>query len=180
METTATRHQKRWEEIVRDPALQDLPYKAETNERGQIILSPHSTRHARQQARILRLLNRILSGDHLEAGEAYPEYPVATPEGVKQPDAVWVSREREERMRATGEPPTLAPEICVEILSASNTDAEMVEKRRVYREAGADEVWLVSEDGDIRFYADDELDRSRLAPECPPRVGDGLLGTQNP
>jgi len=46
----------------------------------------------------------------------------------------------------------------------------MAEKRRIYREAGAEEVWLVSEDGDIQFFADDELDRSRLAPEVPPRV----------
>jgi len=165
METTATRHQKRWDEIVRDPALRDLPYKVETNERGQIILSPHQNRHSKQQKAVLDLLDELLA-----EGETYPEYALATSHGVKAPDVVWMSPEREEAMDATGDPSTLAPEICVEILSASNTEAEMAEKRRIYREAGAEEVWLVSEDGDIRFFADDELDRSRLAPEVPPRV----------
>jgi len=165
METTATRHQKRWDEIVRDPALRDLPYKVETNERGQIILSPHQNRHSKQQKAVLNLLDELLA-----EGETYPEYALATSHGVKAPDVVWMSPEREEAMDATGDPSTLAPEICVEILSASNTEAEMAEKRRIYREAGAEEVWLVSEDGDIQFFADDELDRSRLAPEVPPRV----------
>ena len=38
--------QERWNEIVRDPALRDLPYKVETNARGQLLVSPHSNRHS--------------------------------------------------------------------------------------------------------------------------------------
>jgi len=43
-------------------------------------------------------------------------------------------------MRETGDPPTLAPETGVKVLSEVNTETEMPEKRRLYREAGADEV----------------------------------------
>ena len=55
-------------------------------------------------------------------------------------------------MEATGDPSTLAPEICVEVMSPTNTEEEMQEKRRLYREIGAEEVWVVGEKGRIRFY----------------------------
>lgn len=32
--TKAREHQAHWEEVVRDPALRDLPYNVETNARG--------------------------------------------------------------------------------------------------------------------------------------------------
>jgi Uma2 family endonuclease len=70
----------------------------------------------------------------------------------------------------TGDPSTLAPEICVEVLSEVNTDAEMQEKRQLYREAGTGEVWLVADDGSVRFFADERLDRSTVAPDFPERV----------
>jgi Uma2 family endonuclease len=73
-------------------------------------------------------------------------------------------------MDATGDPATLAPEICVEIMSKSNTAAEMDEKRRLYRDIGADEVWIVETDGRIRFYGEEELDASKVAPGCPNEV----------
>jgi Uma2 family endonuclease len=73
-------------------------------------------------------------------------------------------------MMNTGDPSTLAPEICVEVLSEGNTDAEMQEKRKLYREAGAGEVWLVAEDGSVRFFADERLDRSTIAPAFPERL----------
>ncbi|MBV9189663.1 MAG: Uma2 family endonuclease, partial [Betaproteobacteria bacterium] len=45
-----------------------------------------------------------------------------------------------------------APEICAEIISPSNTRAEIEEKKAAYLAAGAREVWLVSEDGTIRYF----------------------------
>jgi Uma2 family endonuclease len=159
------RHQTRWREVLRDPALRDLPYKVETNERGQIVLSPRSARHADLQEAVQNLLRR-----HAPAGRQPPEYPIATPGGVKQVDVIWASADRLAEMRETGDPPTLAPEICVEVLSEGNTEAEMQEKRQLYFEAGADEVWLVAEDGSVRFFADERLDRSTIAPDFPERV----------
>jgi Uma2 family endonuclease len=167
MPTTLTRQQKRWHEIVNTPALRDLPYKVETDTRGKIILSPHKARHSRQQRAVQKLFDRYLSG-----GETYPEYPIATTAGVKQADVVWVSPDREEEMNRTGDPPTIAPEICVEVMSSTNTEDEMLAKAELYVEAGAEEVWVVSEDGRIRFFDTDgtELNASAFAAGCPDRL----------
>jgi Uma2 family endonuclease len=45
-----------------------------------------------------------------------------------------------------------APEICVEIVSPSNSDEEIREKTRAYLAAGATEVWIVAEEGTIRYF----------------------------
>jgi Uma2 family endonuclease len=81
-----------------------------------------------------------------------------------------MSPERKREMEATGDPSTLAPEICVEVMSDSNTAAEMDEKRALYREIGAEEVWVVDEDGHIRFFTDEEQAQSAIAPECPNQI----------
>jgi Uma2 family endonuclease len=73
-------------------------------------------------------------------------------------------------MEATGDPTTLAPEICIDVLRESNTAEEMDEKRALYREAGAQEIWLVELDGRIRFFGDDEQEQSQLAPDMPNRL----------
>ena len=162
MPTTTTQAQARWHEIVDDPALQDLPYKVETNRRGQLILSSHSNHHSLQQRSVQQLLDR-----YAPEGIVAPEFALATDRGVKVPDVVWMSATRWEAMRQTGDPSTLAPEICVEVLSASNTVDELAEKRALYRDAGADEVWLVEPDGRIRFFRANVTDRSKIAPDCP-------------
>jgi Uma2 family endonuclease len=155
-------HQEHWDEVVRDPALRDLPYRVETNHRGQLILSPHTAHHSRQQKAIQKLLDRLLPD-----GEAFSEYPIATAEGVKQADVIWASAERQAEMEETGDPPTLAPEICVEVLSEANTEDEMQEKRHLYRDAGADEVWVVNQEGHVRFFGEEERKHSARAPDFP-------------
>lgn len=160
---TAEDHQARWQRIVEDPTLEDLPYAVETNSRGQIVLSPHTTHHARQQKAVQKRLDKALEG-----GEAFSEWPVATAGGTKQVDVIWTSDGRLEEMESTGEPPTLAPEICVEAMSETNTAEEMEEKRALYLAAGAEEVWFVSEDGEIRFFDEDgDLDGSNIAEGFP-------------
>lgn len=81
-----------------------------------------------------------------------------------------MSQERRDEMRATGDPSTLAPELCVEIMSETNTEEEMQEKRALYLDIGAQEVWIVGEGGTIRFFDEDEIERSAIAPECPRAV----------
>lgn len=158
-------HQERWNEIVRDPTLRDLPYKVETNERGQIVLSPHPNRHSDLQEAISDVLR-----EHAPEGRQPQEYALATPKGTKVPDVVWISPKRKKEMEATGDPSTLAPEICVEVMSPTNTEAEMREKRQLYREIGAEEVWVVDEEGRIRFYEEEEIDQSAIAPSCPNHI----------
>jgi hypothetical protein len=46
----------------------------------------------------------------------------------------------------------------------------MDEKRALYRKASAEEVWIVEEDGNVRFFADAELERSELAPDFPQSI----------
>ena len=161
----ARAHQARWDAITADPALKDLPYKVETNTRGQIVLSPHKNRHSDLQTALFQLLQQ-----HAPDGHISVEYALATPRGVKAPDVVWMSAERRDEMRATGDPSTLAPELCVEVVSESNTEEEMQAKRALYRKIGAEEVWIVGEEGEIRFFCEEEKERSDIAPGCPRSV----------
>ncbi len=46
-----------------------------------------------------------------------------------------------------------APEICVEIISSSNSKGEMEEKVELYLAKGMQEVWIVHEKGDTKFYS---------------------------
>jgi len=168
MPSTTTRReeqQERWNQIVRDPHLSKLPYKVETNARGQIVLSPHKNRHTFRQKAVQKKLDELLSG-----GEAFQELAIATSGGTKQADVVWTSDDRLTEMKETGDPTTLAPEICVEILSDSNDWEEMHAKRALYREAGAEEVWVVDADGTVRVFDEDERDRSDIAPAFPDRL----------
>jgi Uma2 family endonuclease len=45
-----------------------------------------------------------------------------------------------------------APEICIEVLSPSNTREEMPEIKHLYFQAGAQEVWFCGRTGEINFY----------------------------
>ena len=67
---------------------------------------------------------------------------------------------------------TRAPEICIEILSPSNTPAEINEKRALYFDAGAAEVWICNLDGSMSFLLgpDHQAPTSALCPEFPDRI----------
>lgn len=63
---------------------------------------------------------------------------------VRIPDVAYVSRERLPGGRVPPDAiPHLVPDLAVEVLSKSNTPAEMTRKRREYFEAGVRLVWLV-------------------------------------
>jgi Uma2 family endonuclease len=79
-------------------------------------------------------------------GTTLPEFPVETEIGMRVPDVVWVSPELMERHRSEREF-RIAPDLCVEVLSPTNTRIEMAEKAAAYLAAGAKEVWVVDEDG---------------------------------
>jgi Uma2 family endonuclease len=74
-------------------------------------------------------------------------------------------------MAETGDPTTLAPEVCVEITSSSNTAGEIQEKRALYLETGAEEVWVIDEEEHIRVYdLEGERERSAIAASVPGRL----------
>src|SRR5438132_13758080 len=66
-----------------------------------------------------------------------------------------------------------APELCVEILSPSNTKAEIEEKTALYFDAGAREVWICSPSGTMQFLSLGRarpLKGSQLCPKFPKRI----------
>ena len=156
-----------WGRVLSDPCLKDLPFKVETNQYGQIVLSPHKPRHSFLQTKISDLLR-----DHLqEDGYRAVEFAVETPKGVKVPDVAWLSSERHAQIPEDAEASPVMPEICVEVLSAGNTEAEMDEKRKLYFEGGAEEVWTVAEDGTVTFHdSSGVLPASKRATSFPDRV----------
>ncbi len=130
-----------------------------------------------EQAAIAVALSQQLLG-----GEALVECSIATTEGVRVPDVAWASAAFLARHGDTT-PFPVAPEFCVEGRSPSNTDEEMALKTRLYLEAGAVEVWIVSELGAWQvFNARGELpgsgnavqlgmDAAESNPCAPPRPG---------
>jgi len=135
----------RWEELAHDPSFENLPYKIELNSWGKVEMSPASVRHARLQAAVT-----IALSEGLKDGVTLSECPVLTRIGVRVPDVAWASAAF---MQAHGHGSLLprAPEICVEVISPSNVEAEITEKIGAYLAAGATEVWIVAETGTVRF-----------------------------
>jgi Uma2 family endonuclease len=155
-----------WQKICEDPALRDLPYKIETNRFGQIIMTPHRIAHSLYQGQIEQWLRQLLP-----QGVVLPECAIATRDGVKTADVAWMSRERYTKVKEDYAA-SIAPEICVEVISPSNTLGEIDEKLTLYFAAGAQEVW-VCRDGAMSFYCSGNSERqeaSALAPRFPLRV----------
>jgi Uma2 family endonuclease len=157
-----------WSRAVDDPQFHDLPYKIESNAQGQLVLTAKKFYHSDFQGRVMDLLSE--RGPSAE-GRSIPECAVQTSEGVKLPDVVWISAERAAQVPEGTETLSTIPEICVEVLSRSNTEAEMEGKRPLFFEGGAEEVWIVDAEGGVRFYdADGQIEQSTLAPDFPEQV----------
>jgi Uma2 family endonuclease len=167
LQPRVTEHLARWEELGRDPYLADTPFKIETDRYGRILMSPPPfSNHIRYVAIIIKRLNALISG-----GIAYGDTPLVTSDGVKVMDAAWISDAHDQELAAHSVPAlTRAPLICVEVLSPSNTQAEMDEKRALYLEAGAQEVWLCGQDGSMSFYTPELSPQSKLCPSFPTRI----------
>ena len=154
-----------WKDVIAHPALQDLPFKIELNERGQIVMSPASNKHGRLQAQIIRLLEELLG-----RGESFAECSIDTPRGVKVADVAWAS-DGFIAEHGYETPYRRAPEICVEIQSPSNSEEEMQEKITLYLAKGAQEVWICNLEGNGRYFGyEGHLDRSALAPSFPTTI----------
>ena len=136
----------RWAQLTNDPSLNDLPYKIEINAEGTIEMSPASNRHGMKQAEIARAL-----GNALPHGTVITECSVLSDIGVRVPDVAWASTEFMAREGANT-PFSRAPEICVEVRSASNSAREIADKVRAYLAAGAVEVWVAEEEGAVTIH----------------------------
>lgn len=162
-------NRRRWEELCDDPELAKIPGRIETNAHGTILMSPPAGGpHSHSTYRIQSKLRDLLGG------LALPECPISTINGVRAADVGWYSESRFAQVEGdlVFE---LAPEICVEVLSPKNTTSEMREKRKLYFEAGAHEVWLCEPAGDLRFFTNPAAPettspRSLLCPDFPATI----------
>jgi Uma2 family endonuclease len=144
-----------WQAVIDNPLLQNLPFKIELNKWGKILMSPASNNHGRLQ---------YVLGSRLERGKAggtiIMECSVRTADGVKVADVAWAS-DAFIAEHGFQTPYSVAPEICVEITSPSNSRAEMEEKVQLYLAKGAKEVWVCDDRGQVRYYSHSgQLERS--------------------
>lgn len=149
-----------WDEILNNPLLRDLPFKIETNKFGQILMSPASNRHGIIQSEVGRkIYNRK------KQGTTITECSIQTSDGVKVADVAWAS---DEFTAEYGEvtPYPKAPEICVEVVSPSNTKEEIEHKVELYLAKGALEVWVVNSDKEITYYTPaGQIKKSKIVPK---------------
>ena len=154
-----------WDDVIADRSLRDLPYKIELDRHHKIIMSPAAYWHSDYQTEIATQLLK-----HMTGGRAPVECAIQTSEGVRVADVAWISKERRApHKRATVLP--IAPEICVEILSPSNSREEMLKKMTLYYAKGAQEVWLCDEEGRMEVFtalsAPQPVPASALCPGFP-------------
>lgn len=162
-------NRRRWREICADQILGAHDCRVETDRFGQVIVMsvPPSFEHGGFQSGLVFEFRK-----HLHTGEVVTECPISTSEGVKAADVIRISAARKKRALRQGLL-EMAPEICMEVLSPSNTREEMSEKKRLYFEAGAKEVWFCDLTGRMHFYrhtAPEKPAASALCPAFPRRV----------
>lgn len=123
--------------MLNDRVLANIQGKVELDLWGRIIvMSPVSPEHGGAAARLSHLLLLQLGG------RTVVEVGVLTPEGVLAPDVAWCS-EAFWTVRREEAPLQVAPELCIEVASPSNTIDELRRKVRAYLQAGAHEGWIV-------------------------------------
>ena len=126
----------RYRDLCSDPTYNRVPGKIEIDVWGRLVMTPPSFYHGRLQGRVIQALGA------LAGGEVMAETAIATAAGVFVADVTWAS---DSFVQAHINQVALekAPEICVEVVSPSNSRKEIDEKTAAYLAAGAQEVWLV-------------------------------------
>ena len=135
-----------WADVINNPLLKNLPFKIELNKWGKILMSPASNLHGRIQG---YLTAKVLG--KLNSGEVITECSIDTSGGVKVADIAWLSDEFIAEFKYSTPYPK-APEICVEIVSPSNSKIEIQDKVDLYLAEGAVEVWIVYDLKNIEYY----------------------------
>lgn len=149
-----------WAEVIGHPLLQDLPFKIELDRFGKLLMSPASNNHGRLQGRIAGAL-----WHKQPEGEVIAECSIQTTEGVKVADVAWASAAFIAEFGYTTPYPK-APELCVEIVSPSNSKQEIEHKVNLYLAKGAQEVWVVYEDQRMDIFTHiGQIAASRFDPD---------------
>ena len=77
-----------WHEVIEHPSLKNLPFKVETNEWGEIVMTPATVRHGLYQIRMA-----LIFGELGEGSRIFCECGIRTSKGVKVADIAWGSAE---------------------------------------------------------------------------------------
>lgn len=161
-------NERRWADLLADRELARFEGRVETDRYGHIVMTPPpAARHGMFQSEIVHLLRT-----RIRHGRVLSECPISTADGVKAADVAWASAER---VRALGDRVCFpqAPDVCVEVLSPGNTDAEMQEKTALYFDAGAREVWICAQSGSMTFFrtgAATPMSMSQIFPDFPAHI----------
>ena len=140
-------------------------FKIELNQQGQILMTPVKVYHSLFQGKITGLLYA-----NLQNGDVLVECAIATDRGTKVADIAWASSETLKVIRDETEC-SVAPEICIEVMSPANTEKEMSEKKELYFSCGAEEVWICNEKGMLDFFTPNgKVTKSLLTPGFPQRL----------
>ena len=154
-----------WQEVCENQNLKNLPFKIELNSQGKVLMTPVKVNHSILQGKIIGNMYKFLTG-----GEALAECAIRTELGTKVADVAWASYDLLETIENEVEC-SIAPEICVEVLSFSNTKSELSEKKELYFEQGALEFWVCDSYGNISFFVrEGELESSTIAVSFPSSI----------
>jgi Uma2 family endonuclease len=136
----------RYRALCEDPYYAKVPGKIEVDVWGRLVMTPPSYYHGLIQGRLCRRLAAL-------GGEASVEAPIATDAGLFVADVAWAGPEFV-RQHAGETSLMSAPEICVEVVSPSNSVVELQDKVKAYLAAGAREAWIVyPQSKRVEFYA---------------------------
>jgi hypothetical protein len=155
----------RWAEILADPFLANIPNRIESDRHGRIVMLPlPDVLHARRLGSIAGRLFETASN-----GTTLTICPVSTGDGVKAIDVAWLANSARAELDQDTELLTKAPEICVEVVGRFDAPSEIIERRALYFDAGASEVWICNLDGSMSFFVrpDHQVPTSPLCPGFP-------------
>jgi Uma2 family endonuclease len=119
----------------RDDVIQELHW-------GQVVtLTRPKMKHIKLQYRLVELLRPKAGGKGVVASEvpfrALPQYELRGADVAFVSQARWIATEDEDNLHGS-------PELVIEVLSPTNTKAEMREKAALYLSTGAQEFWVVN------------------------------------
>ena len=125
----------RYRDLCDNPCFANIPGKIEIDIWGRLVMTPPSYYHGVVQGRLCRSLAVL-------GGEAGVETAIASATGLFVADVTWAS-DRFMRAHAGAIALEQAPELCIAVVSPSNSRKDLQEKTAAFFAAGAKEVWIV-------------------------------------
>lgn len=127
----------RYEKLCEDPWMAKVDGKIEIDVWGRVMMTPPPAyKHGLLQGRLIEILGA------LGGGRVAGDTPIATSAGLFAADVTWAS-DAFVRAHERDVAPQQAPELCIEVVSPSNSRDELDKKRDAYLASGAREVWIV-------------------------------------